>query len=204
METICFVRDRFSKSKVRPNIELAMWFYRKHILEANAELDPLLRKYQYKSSIPAWKWELFAGILVGDVKKKGYGIDLTEHEVKAYQWKKSPEYQYHKNSWQEKLEEDKGAKHVCIWYQDSPSNIEVYLVQGKDINTVFDSWKPKIVEAYSGENTKDRCRMSLPKTSIEGKGKLILKTVDGKLVNKDEDFFKQRTPKHAETGTQTA
>lgn len=204
METICFVKDRFSNSKIKPNLELAMWFYRKHILEANAELDPLLRKYNYKSSIPSWKWELFAGILVGDIKKNGYGIDLTEHEIKAYQWKKSPEYQYHKNSWQEKLEEDKGAKHVCIWYQDNPSNIEVYLLEGKDVGRVFDSWRPKIIEAYTGENTSDRCRMRLPKTSIEAKGRRILKTESGKLIDRDESYFKQKTQTHAETETPTA
>lgn len=201
METICFVTDRFNKCKVKPNLELAFWFYKKHILEADAELDPLLRKYQFDSKIPPWKWELFVGILVGDVKKKGNGIDLTEHEVKAYQWKKSPEYQYHKNSWKDKLQEDKDAKHVCIWYKDSPANIDVYLIHGGDVETVFDSWKPKIVDAYEGDIQRDRCRMRLPKDSIVSKGKRILGIREGKIVSRDSGFFK-RTLKHAETESQ--
>ena len=203
METICFVTDRFNKSKVKPNLPLAFWFYKKHILEANAELDPLLRKYKFDSSIPAWKWELFVGILVGDVKKKGNGIDLTEHEVKAYQWKKSPEYQYHKNSWEDKLQEDKDAKHVCVWYKDTPDNIDVYLLHGNEVGPVFESWRPKIHEAYEGENTRDRCRMRLPKDSIMSKGRRILKIRNRKIIEKDLEFFR-KTPTHDETESQTA
>jgi hypothetical protein len=205
METICFITDRLNKIKVKPNLELALWFYKKHILETNAEVEPLLTKYEFPLSggaggIPTWKWELFAAILVGDTKKKGYGIDLTGHEVKTYQWKRPPEYQYHKNSWEDKLGQDKGAKHVCIWYKDSPSNLEVYLTNGNDVDSVFESWRPKIYAAYEGEITKDRCRMHLPKNSILNKGKRILELLDGCIASKDETFFfKQKISKHAET-----
>jgi hypothetical protein len=164
-----------NNEEIKPNPELAMWFYKKHIIEVDRELDPILLKYKFTSKIPTWKWELFAAILVGDVKKQGNGIDLTEHEVKTYQWRKPPEYQYHRNSWEEKLGEDKKAKHVCVWYRNSLKDLDVLLVEGKDVAGVFESWRPEIYETYEVKKDKDRCRKNLPRASIEDKGKLILK-----------------------------
>lgn len=169
-------------SEIKPNVELAFAFYEKHILNANMDLEPLLNLYQFKSEIPSWKWELFAAILVGDIKKKGNGIDLIEHEVKAYQWRNPPEYQYHRKSWQQKLEEDKNAKHICVWHKDDLKDIDVFLVNSEYVSHIFESWRSDIISTYEIEDPEKRCRKHLARAVIEEKGKLLLVIRGGKLV----------------------
>lgn len=181
-EKDCFIANYLLNNKeIKPNIELTYAFYKEHILEANQELDPLLNRYNFKSRIPSWKWELFAAILVGDLKKEGNGIDLLGHEVKAYLWKHPPEYQYHRKSWQDKLEEDKVAKHICIWYKEDLLDLDVYLINGSEIEEIFESWRPDIEQTYEIENPEKRCRKTLSKSIIEEKGSIILSIRSGLL-----------------------
>jgi hypothetical protein len=192
-ENSCYIKNLSDNNeKIKPDIKQAFDFYKTHLLNANKELDPLLRKYQFKSRIPSWKWELFAAILVGDVKKQGNGIDLLGHEVKAYQWKHSPEYQYHRKSWEEKLEEDKQAKHICIWYKEDLKDLDVFIVEGRDIAEVFESWRPEIHEAYETENPEKRCRKNLPKSIIEKEG-ILLFSIREAQVSKAPSFCNDKS-----------
>lgn len=174
--------DEIASDKVLPNAKLAMEFYREYILQANKGLDPLLSKYKFKSRIPSWKWELFAAILVGDFKKEGYGVDLINHEVKSYLWGGAPEYQYHRLSWKEKLEEDKRVDHILIWYKDSLEDVDVYLIHGPLVAGIFESWREDISTSYDADNPEKRCRKALPKSVIENLGKIILKIRNGQSL----------------------
>lgn len=71
-------------------------------------------------------WELFASILVRD---RGLptqsGLDLERYEVKSATYRSSFEYQYHRNSWREKLAADRAAGHLFISHQDWLRLVEV-------------------------------------------------------------------------------
>jgi hypothetical protein len=70
-------------------------------------------------------WEVFASILVKDVGTKlTKGVDLSEYEVKSAEDRGSYEYQYHKNSGKQKLEDDKRVGH--LFFDHTPRALRCY------------------------------------------------------------------------------
>ena len=58
-------------------------------------------------------WEVFASILVKNVGSKlSKGVDLSKHEIKSAENGGSYEYQYHKNTGKQKLEDDVRVGHL--------------------------------------------------------------------------------------------
>ncbi len=198
--------DESSKLLV-PDLNEALRFYQKHILEVDRDLVPILESYNFKNVLPDWKFELFAAILVGDRSRKGTlekefvknpnnkrgqkgkkgnskngnGPDLLNHEVKARLDGAAFEYQYHRNSWNEKLEEEPKVNHIFISYWDGYQNLDVREISGSELANLFAAWKNIIGDRYQN-NFKGRCRLYVPYKLVIDKGKILLKIRDSKPV----------------------
>jgi hypothetical protein len=173
--------------QVKPDPKKAMEFYRTHLLQSNAELDPLLQTYNFKSELPSWKWELFIAILVGDIatakgRRGTKGADLLRHEVKTAQNGRDFEYQYHKKSWREKLEKESLINHVYVSYHDGFQELDVRLVPGRALTHHFESWRPEIIENYECEKPKQRFRRRIAYKEVVEKGQMLLRIKNGEAL----------------------
>ena len=187
---------------IEPNLEKAFLFYQKHILEVDRDLVPILNDYNFKNVLPSWKFELFAAILVGDQSRKGTfekefsknpskegrnskdanGSDLMSHEIKARLDGAAFEYQYHRDCWRKKLEEEPKVGHIFISYWEGYQDLDVRKVEGAELAALFASWENIIEEKYSQKKLNDRCRLYVPyKVAVE-KGSLLLRIRDAKIV----------------------
>jgi hypothetical protein len=182
-----YLINKLQYLQVTPNLEKAVEFYQTHVLDCNTLLEPLLGTYQFPSRLPFWKWELFAAILVGDVCRlyTNEGADLTNHEVKSRLNNQSFEYQYHKNSWREKLAKEPLIRHIYISYWPGFRNLDVRIVNGSDLAHHFASWEPGLIEAYESVTPKQRFRKRIPFKEVVEKGSLFLRIRNGKPVPRD-------------------
>ena len=171
-----------------PRVSDAVEFYRVHILKGNSTLAPICERYGCKSHIPSWKWEMFAAILVNDTAKGGNGSDLLHHEVKSVKKGNSFEYQYHCNSWKEKLDREYEIDHVFITYEPGYRNVVIRKISGADLATIFDTWRVSVKNAYSNK-PRQRCRKSLSHTLVADKGTILLDIEGGKLKHFDPYYF---------------
>lgn len=192
-----------------PDLDKAYKTYQKHILEVDQDLVPILETYNFKNAMPDWKWEILAAILVGDKSRKGTlekefvknpnnkkgqkgkkgnskngnGPDLMFHEVKARLDGAAFEYQYHRDSWREKLVEEPKVGHIFISYWAGYQDLDIRRVEGSELAGLFGSWKNLIEDKYANTNFNDRCRLYVPyKMAIE-KGTLLLRIRDTKIVS---------------------
>jgi hypothetical protein len=181
-----YLIDKRQETVIRPDLEKALEFYQTHVLDCNARLEPVLRTYQFPSRLPFWKWELFSAILMGDVagNYSRQGADLTKHEVKSRLNKECFEYQYHKNSWREKLAKEPLIKHVYISYWDNFKNLDVRVVDGYQLINHFEKWEPELVEAYECDKPKQRFRRRIPFKEVVEKGTQLLKIRGGRIMTK--------------------
>lgn len=130
-------------------------------------------------------WELFGALLVRDRSKGGNGSDLLEHEIKSAGPGGSFEYQYHKKTGLQKLEEDRKVKHVFISYDNDYKDIKVRLIKPEQTEKIFEGWKEKIIKCYpkgDDSNSKQRCRQRIPHGVVEQQGELLMAIKDGELV----------------------
>lgn len=171
-------------NEVKPDVKKALQFYKNHILIADGDLRPLLKTYHFKNRVPAWKWELFAGILVGDTAKDTKSSDLKNHEVKSAMTGSSFEYLYYRNSWRQKLTQETKINHVYISYYPGYKDIDVRLLAGKDISHIFKSWEPELVELYEQPKTtkSPRFRKNVSFSAAKKYGKVILEIRNGALL----------------------
>ena len=124
-------------------------------------------------------WELFASILVRDRGVPGHGgLDLERYEVKSASYGSSFEYQYHRNSWQEKLESDRAAGHLFISHRDGLRLVEVRYCEGSELQEFFDTWADE--RPYS-DPTQQRFRKQVSFGWVRLNGKLLLRIVDGEV-----------------------
>ncbi len=125
-------------------------------------------------------WEVFASILLkatGTASRSG--PDLGEHEVKSAVDGGSFEYQYHRNSWKEKLAADRCAGHVFIWHRDELSHVEVWFCGGSDLNEHFEAWE---AEAPYSEGGQQRFRKNIGAGWVRENATLLLRIVDGEAA----------------------
>lgn len=122
-------------------------------------------------------WEVFASILVRDTgTSTGSGLDLEGYEVKSAKDRGAFEYQYHKNSWKQKLDEDRKAGHIFISHRDDLRHVDVRYCEGSQLLEFFDLWESE--EPYSKPNAQ-RFRRSIPYGWIQENATLILQIEDG-------------------------
>jgi len=163
-------------------IKEAYDFYKKFIY--NEEHQGLLEKYKLRvaGSIPSIDWELFGAILTEDIGKHGYGSDLEHHEIKSSIVGASFEYQYHLHGGGTKLKEDMLVAHIFVSYSSDYKNLEVRVVDGKELKEIFTSWLPGWKANYEGPNRRQRYRKSISYGRVCRDGTIIMKVKDGKLI----------------------
>ena len=124
-------------------------------------------------------WELFASILVRDRGAPGHsGLDLQGCEVKSAKDNGSFEYQYHRNSWQEKLAADREADHIFISHEDGLRLVEVRYCEGALMQRFFDAWEE---EGPYSKPEQQRFRKQVPSGWVRDNASLLLRLVDGEV-----------------------
>jgi len=125
-------------------------------------------------------WEVFASILVRNAgASSASGPDLQDYEVKSALAGSAFEYQYHKDSWQEKLVADRRAGHIFISHKDELAYVEVRHCAGADLAGFFDKWRGE--KPYSDPRAQ-RFRRSVSYGWVKQKATLILRIEDGEAT----------------------
>lgn len=170
--------------KTALDIAKAYRFYRDLLLQPTQEKAKIYAKYGFEvvGSVISKDWEVLAAILLKDKAKAGYGSDLERHEVKSAVHGNSFEYQYHRNYGEQKLEEDKQVDHIFIAYTKNYLSIEIWRVEGHELESIFDSWLPGLKANYSGDRPKQRYRKTISFGTVKKKGELLVSIEKGALV----------------------
>ncbi len=125
-------------------------------------------------------WEVFSSILLrsaGSASRSG--PDLGDFEVKSAVYGNAFEYQYHRNSWEAKLEADGRAGHVFIWHKDELSHVEVWFSEGSDLQRLLDEWK---AEKPYADIQQQRFRKSVSARWVRENAAPLLCVVDGEVI----------------------
>ncbi len=126
-------------------------------------------------------WEVFASILVRDQGKASMsGLDLEQYEVKSVQGASSYEYQYHRNSWKQKLAADRSAGHILINHRDSLAHVEVWHCEGGALTDYFDKWEAE--DPYSDAGAQ-RFRQRIRHAHVVERGMLLLRIEEGEATH---------------------
>lgn len=177
---------------VIPNAKLAHEFYYKYIYQENLELDYLCSHYNFESKAPySWKWEIFGAMLVGDRKKVAVnnehkGADLANHEIKSSKDTGAFEYQYHLDSWKEKIQEDSKVTHIYISYSNNYRDVVVRSLPGSKLKEQLDEWAAEL-QFYWKDDTNQRIsnkrfRKQIPYERVRSEGKIICTIKDSDLI----------------------
>lgn len=173
------------------NIEQAYLYYHEHI--NRTERFELLRNYNLSvaGSVPSIDWELFGAILTGLKRQSQYGADLGDFEVKSAVIGSSFEYQYHLHSGLQKLDEDKQVDHIFISYSKDYLEVVVRLVQGQELASIFEQWRPALIHTYQGDTRKQRFRKNITYNTVLKYGQVLMQINNGNLSSSimDERSF---------------
>lgn len=163
-------------------LEEAFAYYDKHI--NRTERFDLLEAYHLPvpGSVPPIDWELFGAIMTGSKGTPGYGADLENYEVKSAIEGNSFEYQYHLHGGLTKLEEDIVVQHIFISYSRDYLNVTVRIVPGQVLAAIFEAWRPKLLENYTGENPRQRFRRSISFGTVKKEGVVVMEIKHGQRV----------------------
>ena len=125
-------------------------------------------------------WEVFSSILI---KQQGTpsasGPDLGEYEVKSAVDGGSFEYQYHRDSWQDKFAADRRAGHILIWHWDELAKVEVWYCTGSDLEERFTAWEAKKPYSTPGQQ---RFRQQVSAGWVRENATLLLRIEDGEAT----------------------
>ena len=125
-------------------------------------------------------WEVFASILLKTMGSASQsGPDLGSYEVKSAVSEAPFEYQYHRNSWRNKLKADRRAGHVFIWWREALSQIEVWYCEGSDLEEHFGAWEAE--NPYS-DDAQQRFRKNVSAGWVKTNATLLLRIVDGEAT----------------------
>jgi len=170
-------------SELDLDVEAAYDFYRKYILLVQDKAE-VYEKYGFsiQRAVGSKDWEVFAAILLRGKAKGGVGADLQKYEIKSAVDGSSYEYQYHKNTGLEKLEEDKQVDHVFIARSRDYQDIEVWLVERVFMQPKFEKWQPELIENYKND-LRQRFRRSITHNFVKEHGTQIMQIAQGELTN---------------------
>lgn len=137
-------------------------------------------------------WEVFASILLKSMGSASRGgPDLGEYEVKSAVDGSSFEYQYHRNSWEDKLAADSQAGHVFIWHRDELSHVEVWFCEGSALAEQFDSWR---AENPYADDQQQRFRKNITAKWVKENATPLLCIVDGEPDDDWPSEVRQQPP----------
>lgn len=166
------------------NIEAAMDFYHRYLGGPAREKRALREQYGFEpdsQTAASGDWELWAAILLG-VQRSGerYGHDLKLAEVKSGKAGSSFEYQYHREGGVAKLDAERDVYHIYVTHSESMQKVDVVVVQGEDLATVFESWREGLIRNYESPDAQ-RYRKSVARGHVGRLGKPLLKIAGGEL-----------------------
>lgn len=185
---------RFSEGN-QLEVDGAMRFYLEYILEPVRDKEEIRREYGFSGGalVSPGDWELFAAILIRQRRSlERYGHDLSEAEVKSAKLGGSFEYQYHKNTGEQKIEADPLVDHVFIVYSEDYQAVTVWVVAGAVLRDKFEQWKPELLANYASRrgNTaegKQRFRRNIAYGTVTERGRVMLEIVHGQLRFSSDD-----------------
>lgn len=122
-------------------------------------------------------------LLVANAKRQTpYGADLGDFEVKSAVIGSAFEYQYHLHSGLQKLDEDKRVDHIFISYSKDYLEVFVRLVPGEKLATIFEQWRPSLINTYQGEAKKQRFRKNINYKTVLNNGQILMHIREGNLT----------------------
>lgn len=123
-------------------------------------------------------WEVLASILVKDVGTKlSKGVDLSKYEVKSAENGGSYEYQYHKNTGKQKLEDDIRVGHLFFDHRDNLRTVDLRYSSGTKLSVFFTKWLSEYPDPYP-----QRYRKNVPFSWVKENGKLLMSLRDGEVT----------------------
>lgn len=165
------------------DFEKALMFFHAYMY---GPLQGKLRFYRARGVHSAGKalssdWEVFASILVKDVGTKlTKGIDLGKNEVKSAESGGSYEYQYHKISGRDRLEQHPRVGHLFFDHSDNLRKVDLRYASGRQLVEFFDLWLRKYPKPY-----QQRYRKSIPFSWVKKNGLLLMSIRDGEIEYPD-------------------
>ena len=176
-------------------IDDAFNFYKKHLYDQ--EKISLLQRNNLKTagSVAPVMWELFGSVLTGRSGTGSLsGADLNGWEVKSAKEGGSFEYQYHLNTGAEKLKKDRVINHLFCTYSETYKNVVVRAISGKNLaSPFFNAWEPDYFKNYdiavSASTRRQRFRKNIPVRYVETQGYVILRIIDGVIIERHDDFL---------------
>jgi hypothetical protein len=157
-------------------------FYVKFIL--SSEKQALMTEYGFSANgmVSAVDWELFAAILTNTRRRSGYGSDLEGYEIKSAKMGSSFEYQYHKHTGIEKLDDEIGVSHIYISYGDKYNDIDIRVLPAASLSKTFEGWRQGLKENYKKGSTRQRYRKSISFGFVCNHGQVIMRIRDQKIA----------------------
>jgi hypothetical protein len=124
-------------------------------------------------------WEVFTSILVDDLGQKlASGVDLSNHEVKSAAMGGGYEYQYHKNTGQQKLARDMKVGHLFFEYADNLRLVNLRFVHGSKMKKkFFTPWLESYPDPYP-----QRYRKSVSNSWVKSNGILLMTLTSGEVT----------------------
>jgi hypothetical protein len=123
-------------------------------------------------------WEVFASILLRDPgKKRAAGIDLSQYEVKSALDGGSYEYQYHKNTGEEKLRKDMEVGHLFFDHRDNLRHVDLRYAHGSWMILFFKKWLEDYPDPYP-----QRYRKNIPFNWVKQNGLLLMTLKKGEVT----------------------
>lgn len=149
-------------------------------------LQGKLRLYRARNVSPTTAaspsdWEVFASILLGEPGTRSQvGIDLLGYEVKSAQEGSSFEYQYHRDSWAEKLGRDMQVGHLFFSHRDNLQFVRLYRASGSDLaGQFFRKWYDDC--PYPRDPSVLRYRKNIPYGWVRQNARLLMELTDGEV-----------------------
>ncbi len=161
------------------DFEKALMFFHAYMY---GPLQGKLRLYEARGVRSAGKalssdWEVFASILVKDLGTKlGKGVDLSGHEVKSAEKGGNYEYQYHKNTGKDKLQQDMQKGHLFFDHSDNLRVVDLRYASGEQLSPFFKLWLAKWPNPY-----KQRYRKSVPFHWVKKNGIVLMSLRNGEV-----------------------
>jgi hypothetical protein len=161
------------------DFEKALMFFHAYMY---GPLQGKLRLYRARDVHVAGKalssdWEVFASILVKDVGTKlTKGVDLSGHEVKSAENGGSYEYQYHKNTGKEKLQQDMRLGHLFFDHRDNLRQVDLRYASGEQLSIFFKKWLRDYPDPYP-----QRYRRGISFSWVKKNGVLLMSLRDGEV-----------------------
>jgi hypothetical protein len=123
-------------------------------------------------------WEVFASILVRDLGQKlAAGVDLSNFEVKSAAAGGNYEYQYHKESGQQKLAHDMKVGHLFFEHADNLRVVHLRYAHGRQMKKFFTQWRADWPEPY-----QQRYRKNIPYGWVRDNGTLLMTITNGEVT----------------------